>query len=68
MTAYTKYTAAKLVYILENLDHFTTKQVMCETYDIVDDLEFHGEEIPVEMLGGFKTLTMAIQKIKCADC
>ena len=68
MTAYMKYTTAKLVYILDNLDQFTKSEVIFETNNAVDLLEHNGEKIPVEMLGGFQTLAMAIQKLKCADC
>ena len=68
MTAYMKYTTAKLVYILDNLDQFTKAEVIFETNNAVDHLVHNGEELRPEMLGGFQTLAMAIQKIKCADC
>ena len=63
-----KYTTAKLVYILDNLDQFTKAEVIFETNNAVDHLTYDSEEIRPEMLGGFQTLAMAIQKLKCADC
>ena len=68
MNAQMKFTAAKLAYILNNLEQFTKKQVINETEHIIDELAYNGDfELSTAQEQAFRTLAMAIQKIKCAD-
>lgn len=68
MTPYMKYTTAKLVYILNNLDQFTKKEVIYETINAVDLLTYSDEGLSTDQEQAFRLLAMAIQDIKCADC
>jgi len=70
MTAHEKYCIAKMVHILDNLEHFTISEVISETTQAVDMFEFnnYGIDVSVEKEQALRRLAMSIKAVKAADC